>query len=57
MLHPILVTPLTPRQNAPATGFIFISLPQSKRALREPLPMQLLAGIPAPGGGAPHFPA
>jgi len=47
-------TPVTPRgapcQNAPAKGFSCNSLPQSKRALREPPRMQPLATVPTPGG-------
>jgi hypothetical protein len=42
-------------QNAPAKGFSFNSLPQSKTALREPQRMQLHATVPwGRGVGAPR---
>jgi hypothetical protein len=41
-------------QNAPAKGFSFNSLPQSKTALPEPQRMQLHATVPwGEGGGGP----
>jgi hypothetical protein len=48
------VTPVTPRPplpKRPRKGPSFNNLPQSKRALREPLPIEPLATVPTQGGG------